>query len=223
MDFKNKLFMGKDLIICGADQNRFDACTNHKRYADNQSAEYKFTIQKNISNPFFIKPYCIYKALLEGYNNVLCVDDDAFFIDLNWDFREIFKKYKENLIVTQGRSKKSGTTLFNAGVMFIRNTKCMQDMFLNIPSISEKTLKKYWNTNWGPLEGNEQPRIIYYTQNYFPKRVKILPYPGFNAHEITFKQRKNFLQTKPPIVHITGTNKQGKIERFTQTTGIPLP
>jgi len=84
-------------------------------------------------------------------------------------------------------------------------------------------MKKNWKPEWGPCVGNDQPRMIYLTQTKYPEAVKILEYPGFNAHEITFKQRKNFMQTKPPIAHITGTNKQGKIERFTQVTGIKLP
>jgi hypothetical protein len=211
------------MILSCADSKRFGADINHQRYADNLSVEYQFRTVTHLRNPFFIKPYCISESLSQGYENILCIDDDAFFINQAWDFREIFSNYCQDLIVTQGRQKKSGTTLFNAGVMFIKNTERMQLLFSKICDISLKELKKNWKKQWGPLEGNEQPRLIYLTQKLFPESTKILDYPGFNAHEITFKQRKNFLATNPPIVHITGQNKEGKIKRFQEVTGISLP
>jgi hypothetical protein len=152
----------------------------------------------------------------------LCIDDDAFFINNNWDCTSIFQDYPEDLIVTKGRGKKTGVTLFNAGVMFIRNTPIMKEIFSKTPYIKQNTLNDNWRSEWGPLVGNEQPRLIYLTQTLAPKNVKIIDYPGFNAHDVTFK-KSNFIKTNPPIVHITGQNKEGKIERFTQVTGIPLP
>jgi len=211
------------LILSCADSNRFDADINHKRYADNHSVEYQFHTVTHLSNPFFIKPYCISQALSQGYENILCIDDDAFFINQAWDFKEIFSNYRQDLIVTRGRKKKSGTTFFNAGVMFIKNTENIKLLFKKVCNISFKELEENWKKDWGPCVGNEQPRLIYLTQTMFSEAVKIIDYPGFNAHEITFKQRKNFLATNPPIVHITGQNKEGKIKRFQQVTGIPLP
>ncbi len=211
------------LILSCADSNRFGANINHKRYADNYSTEYQFHTVTHLSNPFFIKPYCVSQALSQGYQNILCIDDDAFFINQAWDFREIFSNYRQDLIVTRGRKKKSGTTLFNAGVMFIKNTDKMRTLFEKAPRVSSQEFQKSWNSEWGPCVGNEQPRLIYLTQTLFSENIKILDYPGFDAHEITFKQKKNFLATNPPIVHITGTNKKGKIKRFTEVTGIPLP
>ena len=107
--------------------------------------------------------------------------------------------------------------------MFIRKTPNMVDLFTSIPKTPWEEMEANWKSNWGPCQGNDQPRMIYLTQTKYPDTVQILAYPGFNAHEITFKQRKNFLDTNPPIAHITGTNKAGKIQRFIQVTGIPLP
>jgi hypothetical protein len=216
--------MNNIIIISGGDSYRYRAHVNHKNYADLQNIDYKFHNSNNLKNPFFTKCYAILESFQEGYDYVLWVDDDVFFIDNNWNCITIFQEYKQDIIVTQGRTnKKSGTTLFNNGIMFIRNTKKTKEIFQSIPNIKWQDMHQNWQQSWGPCEGNDQPRMIYLTQTKYKKNVKIIPYPGFNAHEITFKQRKNFLQTKPPIVHITGTNKQGKIERFTQTTGIPLP
>lgn len=211
------------LILSCADSNRFDADINHKRYADNHSIEYQFHTVTHLSNPFFIKPYCVSQALSQGYENILCIDDDAFFINQAWDFREIFSNYCQDLIVTRGRKKKSGTTLFNAGVMFVKNTDKMRTLFEKAPRVSSQEFQKSWNSDWGPCVGNEQPRLIYLTQTLFPEAVKIIDYPGFNAAEIEFHKRKSFIDTKPPIVHITGQNKKGKLERFVKDTGINLP
>ncbi len=214
----------KTIIISGADSYRYDAHINHQKYAEAQGINYKFHKSDNLPNPFFTKCYAILDSFSKGYEYVLWIDDDAFFIDLNWDCTSIFKQYDKDVIVTQGRTnKKSGITLFNNGVMFIRKTPNMVDLFTSIPKTPWEEMEANWKSNWGPCQGNDQPRMIYLTQTKYPDTVQILAYPGFNAHEITFKQRKKFLDTKPPIAHITGTNKAGKIQRFTQVTGIPLP
>lgn len=214
----------KTIIISGADSIRYNADKNHQVYANSFGIDYKFYIQTELDNPFFTKCYSILDAFKNGYKYVIWIDDDAFFINHSWNCLSVFEQYKEDVIVTQGRTnKKSGTTFFNNGIMFIRNTDKMVDLFSSIPNITWGEVQKNWRTEWGPCEGNDQPRMIYLTQTRYPESVKILDYPGFNAHEITFKQRKNFLDTKPPIVHITGQNKQGKIERFQKVTGIVLP
>jgi len=201
----------KTIIISGADSQRYQADINHQRYADLHSVNYHFYYNKNLSNPYFTKCFSILDAFTKGYEYVIWVDDDVFFINYSWDCTTVFQKYTQDIIVTQGRTnKKSGTTLFNNGIMFIRNTKSAQELFQKIPNTSWQEIKENWNSAWG-------------TQTQYPKKIKILEYPGFNAHEITFKQRKNFLSTKPPFVHITGQNKEGKIKRFTKVTGIPLP
>lgn len=214
----------KTIIISGADSYRFDAHINHQRYADAQGIEYKFHLSEGLKNPFFTKCYAILDSFKQGYEYVLWIDDDAFFINPEWDCTSVFREYREDVIVTQGRTnKKSGITFFNNGIMFIRNTKNMRDLFESIPNILWAEVQSNWKSEWGPCEGNDQPRMIYLTQTRYPKSVKVLDYPGFNAHEITFKQRKDFLKTDPPIAHITGTNKEGKIKRFTEVTGISLP
>jgi hypothetical protein len=212
------------VIISGADSYRYNAHLNHQKYADAREIDYKFHLSNGLSNPFFTKCYAILDSFDKGYEYVIWIDDDAFFIDLDWDCRNIFEKYERDVIVTQGRTnKKPMATLFNNGVMFIRNTENMKNLFSSIPSIQWKELVTNWKAEWGPCEGNDQPRMIYLIQTKYSDAVEIVPYPGFNAHEITFKQRKNFLETKPPIAHITGTYKEGKIQRFINTTGIIIP
>ena len=211
------------LILSCANKNRFRADVNHKKYADAYSIKSQFSMITHLSNPFFIKPYCIANALEDNYENILSIDDDAFFVDKNWDFRKIFKDYSEDLIVTRGKNKKSGITLFNAGVMFIKNTKAMRTLFSRVTSVTNEELKENWRPEWGPCVGNEQPRLIYLTQTLFPELVKIIDYPGFNTSEIDFhKGIKEKNKRIPPIVHFTGQNKQAKIDRFNRKTNINL-
>jgi hypothetical protein len=214
----------KTIIISGADSYRFNAHINHQRYADIRDIDYKFHLSSGLKNPFFTKCYAILDSFKQGYEYVIWVDDDAFFINLDWDCLSIFKAYNEDVIVTQGRTdKKTDPTLFNNGIMFIRNTDQMIDLFSSIPELAWEQVQSNWKLEWGPCEGNDQPRMIYLTQTRYPNALKILEYPGFNAHEFTFKKNKSFLKTNPPLVHITGTNKEGKIKRFVEVTSIPLP
>ena len=212
------------IIISGANKLRFDSHINHKKWADKKKIDYHFYINTDLPNPYFTKCHAILDCFDKGYNKVLWVDDDVFFINDHWNIEQYFSSYAEDIMVTQGRTnKKSGTTLFNNGIMFIKKSSITEKIFSAIPQITSKEMKQSWKKDWGPLEGNDQPRMIYYTQKYYYNSVKILPYPGFNAHEITFKQRKNFLHTHPPFVHITGQNKEAKIKRFQEVTGISLP
>ena len=214
----------KTIIISGADSHRYGAYINHQRYADIRGIDYKFHLSSGLPNPYFTKCYAVLDSFEKGYENVLWIDDDAFFINPDWDCLSIFREYTEDVVVTQGRTnKKSGTTLFNNGIMFIKNTPIMKKLFADIPAVKWIETQRHWNNDWGPCEGNDQPRMIYLTQTRYPEAVRILDYPGFNAHEITFKQRKNFIETEPPVVHITGKNKESKISRFQKVTGISLP
>lgn len=211
----------KITIVSGANERRYGADENHKKYADSKGVDYHFYLKNDLQNPFFTKCFAICDCFDKGYDYILWVDDDVFFINPEWDFMKIFEDHIEDVIVTRGRPKKTGITLFNNGIMFIRNTSEMKELFRKIPKVSLQEMKTSWNTEWGPMVGNDQPRMIYLTQTFYSDKVKIVDYPGFNAHEVSFKNKK-FMSTNPPLVHVTGTNKQEKISRFIKNTGINI-
>ena len=211
------------IIISGGNSYRFQADINHKNYAVRQSIDYEFYLNKNLENPYFTKCYAILDSFNKGYDYVIWIDDDAFFINYDWECCFIFKENKHDIIVTQDREKKGkDSNLFNNGIMFLRNTNKTKELFRLIPHITKKEMCKNWKPQWGSKSNQDQSRMIYLTQAKFDTSLKIVPYPGFNAHEFTFKQ-KDFLNTKPPIVHFAGNNKQEKINRFQNVTGIQLP
>jgi hypothetical protein len=212
----------KTIIISGADSYRYNAHLNHQNYADTQEIDYKFHLSHGLSNPFFTKCYAILDSFEKGYEYVLWIDDDAFFIDQSWDCLSVFEEHTEDIIVTSSRPKKTGMPLFNNGIMFIRKTDNTEKLFSMIPEVTLEEMSSSWQNHWGPLEGNDQPRMIYLTQTEFISAVKIIDYPGFNASEIYFKKGHHKIHL-PPIAHITGTNKEGKIQRFMEATGIILP
>lgn len=203
----------KLIIISGANADRMGAHLNHQKYADKHGIDYKFFLRTDLENPYFTKCYSIMECFNNGYEYVLWMDDDAFFLNYEWDCTTIFTQYNEDVIVARGRGKKNGTAFFNNGVMFIRNTENMNDLFSTIPSIPWNEIEDNWNQNWGPCAGNDQPRMIYLTQTKYPDTVKVLEYPSFNAHDTTFFKYPNFLKEEnPPIIHFT--KKAGKVERL---------
>ena len=211
------------IVISGADSIRYRADENHKKYCERHQIPYNFYLRTDLSNPFFTKCYSIIDCFDQGYEHVVWIDDDAFFIDLDWDLRTIFDQFSQDVVVTRGRLKKSGVTYFNNGIMFIRNTEAMRSLFERIPTVSLKEMQEFWKADWGPMVGNDQPRMIYLTQTYYQDKVKIIDYPGFNAAEVSFIEYVRKKEKFPPIVHITGRNKIGKLERFIKTTNIKLP
>lgn len=215
--------MNQIIVISGADSNRYRADENHFRYCQAQGIPYQFYLRTDLSNPFYTKCYSILDCFDQGFDRVVWIDDDAFFIDNNWSVSSVFDTYDHDIVVTRGRDKKSGTTYFNNGIMFIRNTPNTRAVFERIPDVSLEEMRAAWQPAWGPMVGNDQPRMIYLTQTHCTDRVMVIDYPGFNAAEISFLGYVKHGIPFPPIVHVTGTNKVGKIKRFTETTGIALP
>lgn len=211
----------KFIIVSGADKNRFDAETNHKNYCLHHSFNYKFNYKDNLPIPYFIKCYTILEAF-ENYEYVLWVDDDVFFLDHSWDARIIFQKYNNDIVVTRGKSKKSGITLFNNGIIYLKNTSTTRTLIQSMIDVTLEEVKQNYKESWGPMDELDQSRMIYLSQKMCPKKVTIVPYPGFNAHESDFK-KKDYLERNPPFVHITGPKKHEKIKRFYENTGIKLP
>lgn len=204
------------LILCGADRNRFDVDINHKRYAQAHNLEYSFRIRKDIANKSFIKIISILEAFDLGYNKILCIDDDAFFVDLNWNCTEVFKKYHESFIVTKSPKKMKNPPLFNAGVMFLRKNKITEKFLQKCLITSQKELINKWDTDkFGQLSGIEQPRLILQSFQILKNDMKLVDYPGFNG------RRKNFAN-KTPIVHFVSKNKKTNIEKFQKKIGINL-
>ena len=73
------------IIISGADSYRYQAHINHQKYSNNRNIPYQFYKSKNLANPFFTKCYAILDSFEKGYEYVLWIDDDAFFINPNWN------------------------------------------------------------------------------------------------------------------------------------------
>lgn len=209
------------IVVSGADSYRIDAHINHERYCNKNNYNYRFNLKTDLQIPYFIKCHTILDAFRD-YEYVLWIDDDAFFINEDWDCTEVFNKYPQDIIVTRGRPKKSGITLFNNGIIFARNTEKTNLLFKRMMEVTNQELRDNYKKQWGPMDLLDQSRMIYLTETEITGITKILDYPGFNAHEVTFKDPK-FLKTSPPIVHITGKEKQGKIDRFVRSTGIKLP
>lgn len=208
--------MDKFLILCAADKNRFDACVNHQNYADFHGLEYRFQIRNDIQNISYIKIITILEAFRLDYNKILCLDDDAFFVDFEWNCFEIFKKYHESLIVTRSPKKMKNPPLFNAGVIFLRKNKKTKKFLEKSLTTTEEELSNKWDVGkFGRLSGVEQPRLILNSFEILKDDLQLIDYPGFNG------RRKNFAYNTP-IVHFVSKNKETNIQKFQRKTGINL-
>lgn len=209
-------------VISGGNSDPLNVKSNHLKYCNTYNYNYKFYKRTDVNPPYFIKCYAILESL-QNFEYLLWIDNDVFFINQSWNIEEIFLAYKEDIIVTQGRAKKSGTTLFNNGIIFIRNTQISKWLFRTMLDTNYQTVAKNYQKDWGPIDSFDQSRMIYLTQAWCPNNLKILPYPGFNAHEESFKNQDFVKKTNPPLLHVTGKNKLDKLERFKRNTGINVP
>jgi len=193
-------------IISGANQNRFNAFVNHKKYADHRNLKYEFYLRPNRTPPYYIKIDTILENF-EYYNYLMYIDDDAFFLDRHWDCTKIFETYVNfDLIVTSGFRG-----LFNSGVMFLKKSTSLINLLEQVEKIDRQHYLENWNTKeWdAPGQDLDNARLIYLTQTILKDKTKIIDYPGFNCKELHFSKGYS-----SPIVHFTSRNKQGKMNRF---------
>lgn len=209
------------IIVSGANENRFDSETNHKRYSEYHGFDYRINYRNDLKKPFYIKFYTILESFKKGYNEVLWIDDDAFFIDFSWNAKQVFEQNtNKELIVTKHPKSKIPKMLFNSGIMFFRNTENTKNLINKCLEITDEEIKKMWNSEkFGKFEGNDQPRLVYYSLTEFRDILEVKDYPGFNTKPNDFFKGKVF-----PIVHFPGPSekKLEKMKNFEFKTGIKL-
>ena len=212
------------IIISGGNKIRFNSKINHQNYANHHSIEYKnYTgIQYDrglIKRPHYIKIYSLLDAL-KTHNEVMWIDDDAFFVDFDWDFRKIFEVSDKPFILNKGWSVKAYTPMFNSGVMFVRKNKEVIKMLEEIPNIHVDVLTKEWKQEWGRGKGNDQPRLIYLSQTKYGHLFDML-----DNNKYRFNQRPSHaMHSKAHIVHFAGATdkKQPAIDGFEARMNIDL-
>ena len=130
------------IIISGSNGNKYNADVNHKNYAKQHNIEYHYFTdidykQGVMQHPGYLKTYAIRQAL-ESHDRVMWIDDDAFFIDFNWDCRTVFDQYTKPWIVSQSHPVKARQAILNSGIMFYRKNLEIINMLSEIPNITDK-------------------------------------------------------------------------------------
>lgn len=210
------------IIISGSNTDRFKTYVNHKNYADYRGYDYKYFTdidyeQGLMTSPAYTKVYAVLKAL-ESHNEVMWIDDDAFFINFEWDCKSVFTLTNKPFIASQSHSIKRNTPALNSGVMFFRRNKHIKRMLKLIPNISDEEKTSVWQKSWGSSGGNDQPRFIYLSQTKFKDVCHIIPY----AENRWNTRPRHALKSTQHIVHFAGDKKQEKIDHFQETANISL-
>jgi len=210
------------IIISGSNGNKYNADVNHKNYAKQHNIEYHYFTdidykQGVMQHPGYLKTYAIRQAL-ESHDRVMWIDDDAFFIDFNWDCRTVFDQYTKPWIVSQSHPVKVRQAILNSGIMFYRKNLEIINMLSEIPNITDKEKLNSWQEEWGTTKGNDQPRYILMSQTKYKDCVDIVPYNqnGWN------KRRELCMRSHQQIVHFAGTNKESRMRDFERRVKIDL-
>ena len=202
------------IIISGANRNRYGAPQNHELYAKKWGYEYKFyhfDVKDNLyPHEERSELYKIPKVwagvdisivdALQKHDEVLWIDDDAFFVDFDWDCRDIYKLSDKPLIMSEDPVITGfSTPIFNAGVNFFRKNSDVINMVSEAPHLSDKEVIEKWDPAWGDNTGNNQPRWILLTQTKYKDVCHIASYnEGFNHAPWDYNKKS----TK--IIHFCG-------------------
>jgi len=205
------------IISCG-NSNRFNVHKNHLCYSTKHKIDYEFYLNKNTINPYFLKIDCILDSF-STHDNVLYLDNDAFFYDFQWDCKNIFDCSDKLFFATKSpKTKFTSSPLFNSGVMFIKKSSKTIEYLKSCKELSDSYLKQNWRHKYyGRFLGNDQPRLIFNLDSYLKGQYELFDYPGFNARPEAFSFQQVY-----PIVHFAGPHKSKKIKKFQEKFNVKL-
>jgi hypothetical protein len=200
-------------IISGCNNIRYNkTIENHNLYASYYNYDYKFYHCPNHKTPYFIKIEKILESF-EKHNQVLWMDDDAFFCDINWQAMSIFDITNKDMIVAESPRRNEGKTpLFNSGVMFFKKTTATIQLLKEVLEIGaiRNNNNFQWNSLWGAVVGGDQDTLIYLTQTKYNDIIEILDQKKINARPCDFSKKSIY-----PIVHFAGVkNRNISINNF---------
>lgn len=174
-------------IVSGSNPNRYRSHVNHAVYARLHGLPYHLDFRKyeGLQTPHFHKLRAILRVI-DRYDWVLWLDDDAFFTDFSTDMRRFIQDVPPDVVMVACRSPinpEGGWTFLNSGVFFVRSCpegRGLLEEALNTPKL---TVEAAWRPEvYGMLTPGEQAHIIYVLhRNGLLDRIRLHDFAEFNA------------------------------------------
>lgn len=192
------------------------ASVNHQFYADAHDYTYIYDISPTKNDVFKNKIEKILK-LLDLFDWVFWIDDDAFFLDYSKRLEPFIDNApsKAELIYCTSPVNEGKKTYLSSGNFFLKNTKRVKQFLQACLDADLEDTKSRWDEQeLGHFTNGDQDIMVDLLMNdgRFNSRTfhAILPFEYFNTRPFHFEKSYN----EHFLVHFTGNNKQDQVIDF---------
>lgn len=209
--------MSKIGIVSYCDHLRTYAHLNHQYYANQHAYYYIYDIAPTLHTPYKNKIEKLLK-LLDLFDWVFWIDDDAFFLQYNTPLEKFIKKREEyDLIFCKSPINQGKWTYLSSGNFFLKNTPKVRSFLEAVLEGSRDTAAETWNEKKMGFFGHGEQEIMIYLlthdERFNDKRFHTrYSYKAFNTRPFHFNKKisEHFL------VHFTDINKHQQVLDFAQ-------
>ena len=211
-------------LVSGAYPPKLRSHINHRLYAQLHGLDYKYDTQRyeNLQTPHFHKLMAVL-GIIESYDWVMWLDEDAFFTDFSFDVTELVRSEPVEVFFVACKSPISpqgGWTFLNSGVFFVRNSSSGRKLLAEALSVPKSDVKAKWKPEiYGFLTRGEQAHVIHVLhKNGLLDHIRLHDFRAFNARPYHWPDGSEC--ELYPVVHFPGSkNKLTDIDRFSSRFG----
>jgi hypothetical protein len=153
-------------VVSGGVPQRYGAHVNHSVYSRLQGLDYHLDrrLYDNLQTPHFHKLAAVLR-IIEKYDWILWIDDDAFFMDFEQDMRRFVCNLSERVFFVACKSPidpSGGWTFLNSGVFFVRNCASGHRLLQEALCTPKAQVEANWRQDvFGLLAPGEQTHLIH--------------------------------------------------------------
>lgn len=187
-------------------ETEFKSYINHKAYADIFGYSYVHCNWPTyLKNNYFNKIIYIL-TYLDFFDNIIWIDDDAFFFDFEKDIMDYAPKNNSFISLCKSPSHKELKTVFSSGQFILKSNELSKRFLKDVLNTNLNLVRDWWKDELGYFSNGDQDCMLYLlleNENY-KSRMDLYDYKCFNSRwENVFSVDVH----KPLILHFTGRGK----------------
>lgn len=187
-------------------ETEFKSYINHKVYADIYGYSYVHCNWPTYLKNNYLNKINYILTYLDFFDNIIWIDDDAFFFDFEKDIMDYAPKNNSFISLCKSPSHKELKTFFSSGQFIVKSNELSKQFFKDVLKIELSFVKDWWTNDLGYFTNGDQDIMIYLLLEHevYKNKMDLYDYKCFNSRcENLFDVDVH----KPLILHFTGRGK----------------
>ncbi|RDK84806.1 putative nucleotide-diphospho-sugar transferase [Marinirhabdus gelatinilytica] len=184
----------------------FQSYINHKIYADHFGYSYVHCNWPTTTKNNYLNKIVYILSIIDHYDYLVWIDDDAFFIDFKKDIMEYRPEGDSFISFCKSPNFKELKTVLSSGQFIVRVNDLSKLFFETVLKTEMDSVKNWWDESLGYFTNGDQDIMIYLLleDKRFKNKVDLYDYKKFNSRV------ENLIDVdvhKPLVLHFTGRGK----------------